>query len=215
MRRSAVRIRLGPPKFILNHPYPMLSVKIFLVRHGQDTDNATGVLNGRRDTELTELGREQAKTVAKKLTDNNIQVIYASPLKRAYETARIIAQELRLDTVTADEHLIERDFGVLTGQPVADIPKYAKKTLQTEHVNYFLEVEGAENFPTLYERARKILQEIRQRHPNENVLLVTHGDIGKMIRAAYHKWDWEDGLKTPYFDNTGILELSEKQDVLE
>ena len=190
-------------------------MKIFLVRHEEDTDNATGILNGRRDTELTELGREQAKTVAKKLTDNNIQVIYASPLKRAYETARIIAQELGIDNVTADERLIEREFGILTGKPAADIPKYAEKTLQTEQVNYFLEVEGAEDFPTLYKRARKILHEVRQRHQNENVLLVTHGDIGKMIRAAYHGWSWESGLKTSYFDNTGILELSEKHDILE
>ncbi|MEK9201702.1 MAG: phosphoglycerate mutase family protein [Patescibacteria group bacterium] len=41
--------------------------KIFLVRHGQDLDNATGILNGKRDTELTELGREQVRKVAEKL----------------------------------------------------------------------------------------------------------------------------------------------------
>lgn len=190
-------------------------MKIFLVRHGQDTDNATGILNGRRDTELTELGREQAKKVAEKLKDNNVQIIYASPLKRAYETARIIATELGIDEVIADEHLIERDFGVLTGKPVADIPKYTNKVLPTDRVNYFLEVEGAEDFPTLLKRGKKILEEIKQRHPDKNVMIVTHGDIGKMIRAAYHGLTWEDGLKTVYFENTEVLELSEKQDIIE
>ena len=189
--------------------------KIFLVRHGQDTDNAAGILNGRRDTELTELGREQARNVAEKLRDNNVEIIYTSPLKRAYETARIIATELGIDEVIADEHLIEREFGVLTGKPVSDISKYTDKILPTDRVNYFLEVEGAEDFPTLLLRGRKILNEIRQRHPDKNVLIVTHGDIGKMIRAAYHGWTWENGLKTPYFDNTGVLELSEKQDIIE
>lgn len=189
--------------------------KILLVRHGQDTDNAAGILNGRRDTELTELGREQAKKVAEKLKDNNVQIIYASPLKRAYETARIIATELRVDEVIADEHLIERNFGVLTGKPVSDILKYTGKILATDRVNYFLEVEGAEDFPTLLKRGRKILEEIRQRHPDKNVLIVTHGDIGKMIRAAYHGLTWEDGLKTAYFENTEILELSENQDIIE
>lgn len=187
---------------------------IFLVRHGQDIDNAAGILNGRRDTELTELGREQAKTVAEKLADDNIQIIYTSPLKRAYETARIIAQELDIDKVIADEHLVEREFGILTGKPVADISKYTDKILKTDRVNYFLEVEGAEDFPILYERGRKILQEIQERHPDKNVLIVTHGDIGKMIRAVFHNWTWEDGLKTPYFDNTGVLELAPK-DILE
>jgi broad specificity phosphatase PhoE len=189
--------------------------KIFLVRHGQDTDNAAGILNGRRDSKLTELGREQARRVAEKLRDNEVQIIYASPLKRAYETARIIGAVLGIDEIITDEHLIEREFGVLTGKPVSDIPKYTDKTLLTDRVNYFLEVEGAENFPTLLERGGRVLQEIRQRHPSENILIITHGDIGKMIRAAYHGWNWEQGLKTPYFDNTGVLELSEKQDILE
>ena len=189
--------------------------KIFLVRHGQDEDNANKILNGRRDASLTELGRQQAKAVAAKLEDNNIQIIYSSPLKRAYETARIVAEDLDIDEVVVDEHLIERDFGILTGKPVADIPKYTDKIIVGDRVNYFLEVEGAEDFPSLYKRGQRILEEIQQRHPDNNVLIVTHGDIGKMIRAAYHSWNWEDGLETPYFDNTGVLELTKKEDILE
>lgn len=189
--------------------------KIFLVRHGQDTDNAIGILNGRRDTELTELGYEQAKRVADKLKDNDIEIIYTSPLKRAYETAGIIATELKIQKIIVDENLIERDFGILTGKPVSDISKYSQKILPTEKVNYFLDVDGAENFPKLLERGKKILDELRKRYPNQSVLIVTHGDIGKMIRAAYHQWTWEDGLKTPYFDNTAVLELSDEQDVIE
>ena len=110
---------------------------------------------------------------------------------------------------------MEREFGILTGKPVLDIPKYTDKILLSDRVNYFLEVDGAEDFPALLKRGQKILDEIRQKHPDRNVLIVTHGDIGKMIRAAYHRWTWEQGLKTPYFDNTGVLELSEKQDILE
>ncbi|MBI3291067.1 histidine phosphatase family protein [Candidatus Falkowbacteria bacterium] len=189
--------------------------KIFLIRHGQDADNEAGILNGRRDVELTESGREQARKVAEKLRDNDVRIIYASPLKRAYETARIIATELGIDEVATDEYLIERDFGVLTGKPISDITKYTDKILPTDKVNYFLEAEGAENFPTLLERGKNILEKIKQKHPNDNVLIVTHGDVGKMMRAAYHGWTWEAGLKTPYFDNTGVLELSKKQDILE
>ncbi len=189
--------------------------KIFLVRHGQDTDNAAHVLNGRRDTELTELGRRQAKEVAAKLRGANIQIIYTSPLKRAYETARIIATELGIDEVMADEHLVEREFGILTGKPWSDIPKYAKKIFRGDRVDYFLDTEGAEDFPTLLARGEKILEEIRERHPDESVLIVTHSDTGKMIRAAYHGWTWEEGIATPYFANTEVLELSGKHDIVE
>lgn len=186
-----------------------------MIRHGQDKDNAAGILNGRRDAELTDFGREQAQKVAQKLKGNNIQIMYSSPLKRAHETARIIAEELGIDEIVADERLIERDFGILTGKPVASIPKYTDKILATERVNYFLEVEGAEDFPTVLEKGRNILEEIQQRHSDNNVALVTHGDIGKMIRAAFHNWTWEKGLKMPYFDNTGVLELSGNQDIIE
>jgi len=188
--------------------------KIFIVRHGQDTDNAAGLLNGHRDTELTELGKRQALELSEKIKAHRIDVVYASPLKRAYETARIIADALSIDEVVADHHLIERDFGILTGKRVDEISAYATKTFQGDKVNYFIEAEGAEDFPALLKRADTILKEISQRHPEQNILIVTHGDLGKMIRAAYHNWTWEDALKTPYFANTGLLELAEK-DVIE
>lgn len=189
--------------------------KIFIVRHGQDEDNANGILNGRRNKPLTILGREQAGTVAEKLHSYKIDVIYSSPLKRAFETAQIIASRLKRDNILIHEHLIEREFGILSGKPISDIPLFAKKILKTDRVNYFLEAEGAEKFSDLYERAQKILHEIKEKHAHENVLVVAHGDIGKMMRAVHHKWTWREGLKKPYFENTGILELNDSQDKIQ
>ena len=189
--------------------------KLFIVRHGQDEDNANGILNGRRNQPLTTLGREQAQTVAKKLHSYKIDIIYSSPLKRAFETAQIIGAKLKMNDILIHEHLIEREFGILSGKPILDIPLFAKKILKTDRVNYFLEAQGAEKFPDLYKRAQKILYEIKEKHINENVLVVAHGDIGKMMRAVHHKWTWEEGLKKPYFENTGILELNESQDKIQ
>ncbi len=189
--------------------------KLFIVRHGQDEDNANGILNGRRNQPLTALGREQAKTVAEKLHSYKIDIIYSSPLKRAFETAQIIGAKLKMNDILIHEHLIEREFGILSGKPILDIPLFAKKILKTDRVNYFLEAQGAEKFPDLYKRAQKILYEIKEKHINENVLVVAHGDIGKMMRAVHHKWTWEEGLKKPYFENTGILELNESQDKIQ
>lgn len=189
--------------------------KIFIVRHGQDEDNAKLILNGRRDKPLTDLGRQQAKIVSNKLKDHSIDIIYSSPLKRAFETAQIIAKELGIKDVISYDDIIERDFGILTGKPLADIPKYATKILHTDRVDYFLEAEGAENFSSVYNRGKKVLEGINKKHAGETVLIVAHGDIGKMIRAVFHGWTWEEELKTPYFDNTGILELAEQKDILE
>lgn len=185
-------------------------MKLFLIRHGQDEDNAKGILNGKRDTALTQFGRQQAYTVAQKLKDYGIDIIYTSPLARAYQTAQIIAKVIAVDEIIADQHLIERDFGILTGKPVTDISRYTDKIIISDGVNYFLDAEGAESFPTLYDRAKKILSEIQQRHRDNVILVVTHGDIGKMIRGVYYGWSWEKSLQTPYFNNTEILALKEK-----
>ena len=184
------------------------------MRHGQDEDNAAGLLNGRRDTSLTELGRKQAQSAAQKLKANNIEIIYSSPLKRAYETARIVAGELGVDEIIADEHLMERDFGILTGKPISDISKYSEKLLKTDRSTYFLEIKGGEDFPSLFERGKKILTEIQDRHSGKNILIVCHGDIGNMIRAAYHNIDWETSLNSFYFDNSQVLKLSEDEDIV-
>ncbi len=56
---------------------------------------------------------------------------------------------------------------------------------------------------------------LERENQGKTIVLTTHGDIGKMIRAAYHRWDYETGLKTPHFSNTEILELKPEKDELE
>jgi broad specificity phosphatase PhoE len=189
-------------------------MKIFIIRHGQDMDNAHSILNGRRNKSLTALGRNQAKAVAQRLKRYHIAFIYTSPLKRAFETAQIVAKQLGIQKIIVREDLIERDFGVLTGKTYNEIPQYATKIIHSDGIKYFLEAKGAEVFPSVYKRAGKVLEEIQKMHTSENVLLVTHGDMAMMLQTAYHGWTWKEGLLMPYLDNTGILELSPKKDIL-
>lgn len=192
-------------------------MKILIARHGQDQDNFNNILNGHRNMPLTALGKEQAKVAANKLLDDNIgvDVILSSPLKRAFGTAEIISKTINGPKPIIEPLLIERDFGILTGRPLSEIPKYAGKTLQTDVVNYFLEAENSETFPELYRRANLVLKKVSTEYPNKTVLLVTHGDTGKMVRAAFHKWTWKKGLMTKYFDNSEILFLEERNDRIE
>ena len=85
---------------------------IYIVRHGQNEDNANGILNGHRDLPLTELGITQAKETAEMIKESDIHIdkIYSSPLQRAYQTGEAIANALNLDTPEKLELLIERDF---------------------------------------------------------------------------------------------------------
>lgn len=185
-------------------------MNIYLVRHGECVYNQHLALNGTKNTKLTAKGEQQARICAQKLKDAHIDAVYSSPLRRAFSTARIIVSELGLPAeIMAEDRLIERDFGVLTGKLVKEIPLFAKDIIKGDRVDYFLDTEGAESYDAIYERAEDVLRKVLDFHANDNVLLVAHGAVGQIIRAAYYGWPWRESLqKMPYFDNTDIIKLN-------
>jgi broad specificity phosphatase PhoE len=185
--------------------------KIYMVRHGQSEDNAAGILGGRRDSALTELGRKQADHIALELVGKGIDAIYSSPLKRAHDTASIIAGRLGIADIKTDARLVERDFGVLTGHPYSDVEKMAKEIVFVNGIGYFLDAPGAETFPMLLVRAKEITGELKVESRDKDILIVAHSDLGKMIRAAYQGWDWEEGLRSPNIGNSDAFELTENR----
>ncbi|MFM2423736.1 MAG: hypothetical protein RLZZ70_123 [Candidatus Parcubacteria bacterium] len=187
-------------------------LKIYLARHGQNEDNVNGILNGHRDEPLTPLGLDQAKQTAQFIKDNNLTFdrIYSSPLKRAYVTAEIISHELELTKPVVLDSLIERDFGVMSGKLAAQIIELCSpEVIQTDTITYFLSPEGAETFPDLIERGKKVINFVRNNHSDGSILLLTHGDIGKMIYAAYYNLDWKEVLMQFHFGNCELLLLTE------
>ena len=185
--------------------------RIYLARHGQDEDNIKGILNGRRDKPLTNKGKEQAKELADKIKSAGITFdkVYSSPLKRAYKSEEIITKVLGTEKPQIMKDLIEREFGIMTGQHHSKIAEMRKPhILKTDTLTYFLKPKGAETFPQLKTRGRKILNKIIKLHKNGSILLVTHGDIGKMIYAAYYRLGWKEVLKLFHFGNSDLLLLS-------
>jgi len=184
-------------------------VEIYLCRHGQNEDNAAGILNGHRDLPLTEIGRQQARELGILSKQNSLSFdhIYTSPLIRARETAEIIAAMTGSPKPSVIPELIERELGELSGRPYSDILKVSKSVIQTDNVNYFLDI--GESFPDTLERAKKVLERIESDHKSGKILLVTHGDIGKMIYSAFHKTNWQDALRNFHFGNSELLLLKE------
>ena len=93
---------------------------LILVRHGQTDANRDGLLQGRVDNPLNELGVAQAIVVARALKTSGAERIVASPLVRAQQTAAHIAAELDLDVET-DEQLIELNYGDWESRPLREI----------------------------------------------------------------------------------------------
>ncbi len=190
-------------------------ITIYLARHGQDEDNLNGVLNGHRNQKLTDLGRQQATITAEHIKQQGLSFdyVYSSPLDRAYTTAQIITEINNLPEPEKLDLLIERDFGVMEGKSVKDIETLcAPDIIKTDTVIYFLKPEGAETFYDLLDRASDIIHFIESKHNNQSVLLVTHGDIGKMIYASYYHLLWKDVLSSFHFGNCELLMLSKDTD---
>ena len=196
---------------IAANPYNKPMLNLFVVRHGQDQDNANGILNGHRNQPLTKKGQEQAAELADGIVRLGLHFddVYTSPLQRAHKTAEIIAQQLGAPAPHVLPGLIERDFGVMAGRPIADITRLcAPDILRTDTITYFLSPEGAETFPQLKARAQTVLQEVKRLHTSGNILLVTHGDMGKMLYAAFYDLPWRAVLEQFHFGNSELLELS-------
>lgn len=166
-------------------PDSILGSIIFL-RHGQAKNNTERRLAGRTPgIPLTENGIEQAKKIATFVEQMNVSTIYSSPIDRARHTAQIVAQHNSLD-VSLDDRLIELDMGKFTGMKYDEI--------FSSHGNVFLkfyqgEIEiahnGVETFEEVKRRILSMIDFIRDQHPGENVLLVTHMDpIKAMISSV-------------------------------
>lgn len=184
-------------------------MKVFVMRHGRCEANNTLTLNGRNDTFLVELGRQQAQAAALTLKNENLKMIYSSPLSRAYETAMIVARELDPIDLDIEPLLTERDFGILTGKPVSAIPLFAKDIIAGDRVDYFLDTENAESYDAVLERAQIVLAKIQDRHADDNILLVTHGAIGQILYASWYQLPWRECLRTrPYIENAAIIRLN-------
>jgi len=91
---------------------------LILVRHGESTANAAGLLLGRTDADLTEKGRAQA-VAAGRLVQSPVNELRSSPLRRARDTAGLLGIE---PPVRIDDRWIEVDYGEYEGQPLREVP---------------------------------------------------------------------------------------------
>ncbi len=192
-----------------------MSVEIFLARHGQNEDNVVGIIGGHRNKPLTDLGRRQARELGDGIASAGLtfDAVYCSPLIRAHETADIVAQIAGLPVPVVMDDLIERNGGIMDGMKTTDVERDIKTSIiHTEHITYFLDPEGAETFPELVIRGQKILDEVRRLHSDGKVLLVCHGDIGKMIYAAATGQDWDKVLTSFHLGNAELIDLGKHHD---
>ncbi len=144
---------------------------IYIVRHGQTARNKAKLLQGRSDIPLNESGIVQAEAAAEwfQNQENRVDVVYSSPLKRAVETAKIIAPNVPL---LIEDRLIEMDYGPYEGMDLTD-PAPEVITFFSDFVHNPAP-QGMEPLSSVTARLGVFLEEIRSKAESQNILLSTH-----------------------------------------
>jgi broad specificity phosphatase PhoE len=181
-----------------------MSHKITFLRHGLSIANADNVLQGQHNFPLAEEGRLQAEKLAKRWLSQQrkFDLIISSPLLRASETARIIADALDTD-VEFDEIWMERQFGAAEGSDYEVVRTwYQDRPLPSAYEPFF---ESGESDWDLFRRAGQAVQELIRR-PAGSYLVVSHGGIlGATLRAILGLAPRGGRVRPTHitFDNTG------------
>jgi broad specificity phosphatase PhoE len=151
---------------------------LILARHGETDANRDRLALGREDVPLNERGRLQAGAVARSLLRQSIGAIYSSPLQRALDTARAVGDAAGLG-VEVDEGLVEMDVGEIEGATFEVMRKRYGDLLRRWFSPEVGDVPmpGGESLRDVQDRAWAAIQGMRERHPEDTVLAVTHNFV--------------------------------------
>lgn len=169
---------------------------IYIVRHGQTEENNQKILQGHMPGRLTEQGREQVRSTAEELSTLNVnfKCIISSDLKRAMDSADIISERLNLPVIPM-EMLRERDWGEYTGLTVTE---GKEKYYHDGHWDFPGKAESDEG---IFERAKKTLETLAEQYPDDNIIIVTHGQFARNLLAVDKNCSYHD---IPSFVNAEV-----------
>lgn len=157
---------------------------IYFIRHGQTDWNVLELMQGQTDIPLNDTGRAQARQMAQSLQGVTFDKVFCSPLCRAVETCKAVVDE---EQIVVDYRLAERCFGEFEGESI-----HVMRARQFWNANANQTFERAESLFQVIDRVYEFLDEVTQKYPGQNVLVVAHGGIG-MVAQSYFLGKPTDG----------------------
>jgi broad specificity phosphatase PhoE len=140
---------------------------LILVRHGRTPANAAGLLQGRLDQDLDDVGRLQAADVAAHVeASTRVDAVVSSPLRRAAQTAAAFGR-----TVEFDDRWLELAYGEYEGMPHTEVPA---EVWQRWRDDAEYTPVGGESLAELDARVRRACGDLLERAETENVVVVSH-----------------------------------------
>lgn len=154
-------------------------MRVILTRHGETEENLQGILQGHLPGKLSKEGISQAKMLAKRLKDEKIDYIFSSDLARAADTTKEIIKYHPETPVEFTQELRERNLGELQGKTKTELG-----IEKTRMVASWLENKDGETPKQMYNRAKRLVNNLAKRFIGKNILLVGHNGINKAIIAS-------------------------------
>jgi broad specificity phosphatase PhoE len=168
--------------------------ELILVRHGETVWNVEKIYRGRADVNLDEVGIKQAELLGKYLGNWELEAIYSSSLKRALDTANIIARYHKIGVYIADG-LIDFDYGEWQSLPEQEVRKLYPALLDKWHNNpQEVRMPGGESLADVRERAAGVVDDVLSKYEG-SVVLASHRVVNKVLICSLL------GLDNSYFWN--------------
>jgi broad specificity phosphatase PhoE len=181
--------------------------EIVVARHGETDWNAESRFQGHADPPLNDRGRAQARALAERLADAGVAAVYSSDLRRAAETAAVVAARLGL-TVAQDSRLREIDVGEWSGLTVDEVADRFPEGYR-RHREGGDGWENGESHAALTERIVGAVRRIAAAHADETVLLIAHGAALRALLADAEGVDLSDFRRTrPPIENGSFARLA-------
>lgn len=155
--------------------------RLFLLRHGEVEGHGEPRYNGQQDVALTPRGRSHYQQLVERLRSRPIQAVYSSDLARCFEGAEMLAAAHGL-VPTALQGLRELHAGEWEGRPWSELQARYPKQWQArldDIVHY--RIPGGENLLDLRKRTRSAVAEIIARHSGQEVVVVAHGGVNRVL----------------------------------
>lgn len=172
-------------------------MKIYFVRHGQSENNKKGILTGHTDVCLSEEGIQQVEKTSLEIS-SNFHEIYCSDLIRCKQTAEILNEKLKL-SITYDSRLRERNFGSLAGKTWNEVGEELREIDKNQQYDY--RPHGGEHVNDVKMRIFSCIEEIKTKHSNKKILVVTSGGVIQLLRKELN------GQTFGYIDNSSMHEF--------
>jgi len=154
--------------------------ELILARHGETAWNVKRVFRGREDVDLDEAGIRQAELLGKYLSSWHLEAIYSSPLRRALDTANMVARYQKVAVAIA-EGLTDFDYGEWQSLPEQEVKRLYPALLNKWHSNPDkVRIPGGESLEDVRRRAVGVVDGILVKHQG-NVLLVSHRVVIKVL----------------------------------